>query len=211
MRRHSRRRSLTVGGFRDWLLSEETDTATLAALAPGLTPEMAAAVSKVMRLQDLIAVATKCRVTTAFRNTIGLPGRLSTRLQPNHPTDDPAGIAASIVDGLMYGAGDAVIGINPVDGRRRSRVDLLAMLDEMRVRLDAPVQSCVLAHVTTTIAAMERVRARRSRLPVDRRDAIGQSRVRDFARDARARRARRDCAPPRHGRRQCHVFRDGPG
>jgi ethanolamine ammonia-lyase large subunit len=149
-------RSLTVGGLRDWLLREEADTETLAALAPGLTPEMAAGVSKVMRLQDLIAVAAKCRVTTAFRNTIGLPGRLSTRLQPNHPTDDPAGIAASIIDGLMYGAGDAVIGINPVADSVERVADLLAMLDEMRVRLDAPVQSCVLAHVTTTMAAMER-------------------------------------------------------
>jgi ethanolamine ammonia-lyase large subunit len=149
-------RSLTVGGLRDWLLREEADTATLSALAPGLTPEMAAGVSKIMRLQDLIAVAAKCRVTTAFRNTIGLPGRLSTRLQPNHPTDDPAGIAASIIDGLMYGAGDAVIGINPVADSVERVADLLAMLDEMRVRLDAPVQSCVLAHVTTTMAAMER-------------------------------------------------------
>src|SRR6516162_4613270 len=105
---------MTVGEFRDWLLSEDADTPTLSRLAPGLTPEMAAAVCKIMRLQDLIAVAAKCRVSTAFRSTIGLPGRLSTRLQPNHPTDNPAGIAASIVDGLMYGAGDAVIGINPV-------------------------------------------------------------------------------------------------
>jgi ethanolamine ammonia-lyase large subunit len=149
-------RSLTVGGLRDWLLREEADTATLSALAPGLTPEMAAGVSKIMRLQDLIAVAAKCRVTTAFRNTIGLPGRLSTRLQPNHPTDDPAGIAASIIDGLLYGAGDAVIGINPVADSVERVADLLAMLDEMRVRLDAPIQSCVLAHVTTTMAAMER-------------------------------------------------------
>src|SRR2546423_4445023 len=147
-------RSLTVGGLRDWLLREEADTATLSALAPGLTPEMAAGVGKIMRLQDLIAVAAKCRVTTAFRNTIGLTGRLSTRLQPNHPTDDPAGIAASIIDGLMYGAGDAVIGINPVADSVERVADLLAMLDEMRVRLDAPVQSCVLAHVTTTMAAM---------------------------------------------------------
>ena len=118
-------RSLTVGGLRDWLLREEADTATLSALAPGLTPEMAAGVSKIMRLQDLIAVAAKCRVTTAFRNTIGLPGRLSTRLQPNHPTDDPAGIAASIIDGLMYGAGDAVIGINPVADSVERVADLL--------------------------------------------------------------------------------------
>ncbi|HEY7244863.1 MAG TPA: ethanolamine ammonia-lyase subunit EutB [Xanthobacteraceae bacterium] len=149
-------RSLTVGGFRDWLLREDADASRLARLAPGLTPEMAAGVSKIMRLQDLIAVAAKCRVTTAFRNTIGLPGRLSTRLQPNHPTDDPAGIAASIIDGLMYGAGDAVIGINPVADSLERVSDLLAMLEEMRVRLDAPIQSCVLAHVTTTMAAMEK-------------------------------------------------------
>ncbi len=148
--------SMTVGEFRDWLLSEAAGTDTLRRLAPGLTPEMAAAVCKIMRLQDLIAVAAKCRVTTAFRNTIGLPGRLSTRLQPNHPTDHPAGIAASIVDGLMYGAGDAVIGINPVTDSIDTVTSLLTMLDEMRVRLDAPIQSCVLAHVTTTIAGMEK-------------------------------------------------------
>jgi ethanolamine ammonia-lyase large subunit len=117
---------------------------------------MAAGVSKIMRVQDLIAVGAKCRVTTAFRNTIGLPGRLSTRLQPNHPTDDPAGIAASIIDGLMYGAGDAVIGINPVADSVERVSELLAMLEEMRLRLDAPIQSCVLAHVTTTMAAMAR-------------------------------------------------------
>jgi ethanolamine ammonia-lyase large subunit len=148
--------SMSVGEFRDWLLSEEVDTETLGALGPGLTPEMVAAVSKLMRLQDLIAVATKCRTITRFRNTIGLKGRLSTRLQPNHPTDDRAGIAASIVDGLMYGAGDAVIGINPVTDSVETVTSLLMMLEEMRLRLDAPIQSCVLAHVTTTIAAIER-------------------------------------------------------
>jgi ethanolamine ammonia-lyase large subunit len=148
--------SMAVGELREWLLSEAVDSETLGRLAGGLTPEMAAAVCKVMRLQDLIAVAAKCRVTTAFRNTIGLPGRLSTRLQPNHPTDHPAGIAASIVDGLMLGAGDAVIGINPVTDSVDTVATLLAMLEEMRVRLAAPIQSCVLAHVTTTIAAMER-------------------------------------------------------
>src|SRR5207237_2389410 len=105
--------ALTVGELRDWLLSDAVDTTTLAALAPGLTPEIVAAVSKIMRLQDLVAVAAKCRVVTRFRNTIGLEGRLSTRLQPNHPTDTVRGIAASIVDGLMLGSGDAVIGINP--------------------------------------------------------------------------------------------------
>jgi ethanolamine ammonia-lyase large subunit len=148
--------SMTVGELRDWLLGEDADTQALAKLAPGLTPEMAAAVCKIMRLQDLIAVAAKCRITTSFRSTIGLPGRLSTRLQPNHPTDHPAGIAASIVDGLMLGAGDAVIGINPVTDSVETVTGLLVMLDEMRMRLDAPIQSCVLAHVTTTMAAMER-------------------------------------------------------
>jgi ethanolamine ammonia-lyase large subunit len=147
---------MNVGDFRDWLLGEDADTRTLHALAPGLTPEMAAAVSKIMRLSDLIAVAAKCRTVTRFRNTIGLEGRLSTRLQPNHPTDGAAGIAASIVDGLMYGAGDAVIGINPVTDSVETVTDLLCMLDEMRMRLDAPIQSCILAHVTTTLAAIAR-------------------------------------------------------
>jgi len=142
---------LTVGGFRDWLLSDEVTTATLSALAPGVTPEMAAAVSKISRAQDLMVVAAKCSVVTAFRNTIGLPGRLSVRLQPNHPTDDARGIAASILDGLLLGAGDAVIGINPAtDSPERTRT-LLCMLDEIRIKLDLPTQSCVLAHVTTTL------------------------------------------------------------
>lgn len=147
---------LTVGGFRDWLLSEEADAAALTALAPGLTPEMVAAVSKIMRLQDLIAVAAKTRVVTRFRNTIGLPGRLSTRLQPNHPVDDPHGIAASVLDGLMYGSGDAVIGINPATDSVEAMTALLEMLEELRLRTGAPIQSCVLAHVTTALRAMER-------------------------------------------------------
>src|SRR5205807_1854051 len=147
---------LTVGDFRDWLLSDAADEATLVALAPGLTPEMAAAVSKIMRVQDLILVAQKCRVVTRFRNTIGLKGRLSTRLQPNHPTDDPSGIAAGIVDGLMYGSGDAVIGINPVSDSVHTVEMLLHMLDHIRTTYDMPVQSCVLAHVTTQMEAMKR-------------------------------------------------------
>ncbi|NUB04954.1 ethanolamine ammonia-lyase subunit EutB [Azospirillum sp. Vi22] len=147
---------LTVGGFRDWLLSEAADAAALTALAPGLTPEMVAAVSKIMRLQDLIAVAAKTRVVTRFRNTIGLPGRLSTRLQPNHPVDDPHGIAASVLDGLMYGSGDAVIGINPATDSVEAMTALLEMLEELRLRTGAPIQSCVLAHVTTALRAMER-------------------------------------------------------
>jgi ethanolamine ammonia-lyase large subunit len=152
----ARVKAMTAGGFRDWLLSDETTTEVLAALAPGLTPEMAAAVSKLMRNQDLIAVARKISVVTKFNNTIGLPGRLSVRLQPNHPTDDAKGIAASIVDGLLYGSGDAVIGINPATDNVAAVSNLLTMIDEIRRRWDIPAQSCVLAHITTTIAAIER-------------------------------------------------------
>lgn len=147
---------LTVGDFRNWLLADERDSAELAALAPGLTPEMVAAVSKLMRNQDLITVARKCRVVTRFRNTIGLEGRLSARLQPNHPTDDLRGIAAAILDGLLYGCGDAVIGINPVTDNVPTVIGLLKMLDELRLRFDIPTQSCVLAHVTTQLEALER-------------------------------------------------------
>jgi ethanolamine ammonia-lyase large subunit len=152
---------LTVGGFRDWLLSDVAGEASLAALAPGLTPEMVAAVSKISRIQDLILVAQKCRVVTRFRNTIGLKGRLSTRLQPNHPTDDPTGIAASIVDGLMYGNGDAVIGINPATDSISAVTTLIEMLDEIIQRYRIPTQSCILTHVTTSIEAINR------RAPVD--------------------------------------------
>ncbi|WP_454253733.1 ethanolamine ammonia-lyase subunit EutB [Pseudomonas sp. Marseille-Q7302] len=147
---------LTVGGFRDWLLGPAADETSLAALAPGLTPEMVAAVSKIMRIQDLILVAQKVRVVTRFRNTIGLRGRLSTRLQPNHPTDDPAGIAASVLDGLLYGNGDAVIGINPATDSTGGICELLKMLDAVIQRYEIPTQACVLTHVTTSIAAIER-------------------------------------------------------
>jgi ethanolamine ammonia-lyase large subunit len=147
---------LTVGEFRDWLLSDEATTERLAVLAPGITPEMAAAVSKLMRLQDLVSAAAKCRVVTRFRSTIGLPGRLSTRLQPNHPTDDPKGIAASILDGLSYGCGDAVIGINPVADQVDSVEALLRMLDLIRERYEIPTQICVLAHITTQLEALRR-------------------------------------------------------
>ncbi|MBA3319030.1 MAG: ethanolamine ammonia-lyase subunit EutB, partial [Gemmatimonadales bacterium] len=126
--------ALTVGGFREWLLSREATTDALVALAPGITPEMAAAVSKLMRVQDLVVAARKCRVITRFRGTIGLPGRLSVRLQPNHPTDDPRGIGAAIVDGLLYGSGDAVIGINPATDDPTGVVRLLGMVDELRRR-----------------------------------------------------------------------------
>ncbi len=146
----------TVGGLREWLLGDDADEAALAALAPGLTPEMVAAVSKVSRNQDLIAVARKCRVVTRFRNTIGLAGRLSTRLQPNHPTDDSAGIAASLLDGLLYGSGDAVIGINPATDNVPQVINLLKMMDAVIERHGIPTQSCVLTHVTNTIQAIER-------------------------------------------------------
>lgn len=144
-------RSQTVGEFRDWLLADESD---LAHLSPGLTPEMVAAVSKIMRNQDLIAVARRCRVVTRFRNTLGLQGRLATRLQPNHPTDDPRGIAASLLDGLLYGSGDAVIGINPATDHLGNVQTLLHLLDDLIARYAIPAQSCVLAHVTTCMALM---------------------------------------------------------
>ena len=147
--------SLTVGQFRDWLLRYETTHKELTDLAPGLTPEMVAAVSKIMSNQDLILVASKCRVITRFRNTIGLPGHFSVRLQPNHPTDDIIGIAASILDGLLHGCGDAVIGINPATDSVPQVTRLLKMMDQLIREFDIPTQSCVLAHVTTQIAAME--------------------------------------------------------
>ncbi len=146
---------LTVGAFRDWLLSDAADTAALTALAPGLTPEMVAAVSKLMRNQDLMAVARKVKVITQFRNTLGLPGHLAVRLQPNHPTDSPAGIVASILDGLMYGAGDAVIGINPAADSVPALVGLLHLLDDIVQQHDVPTQTCVLTHVTNTLQAIE--------------------------------------------------------
>ena len=147
-------RSLSVGGFRDWLLSEAATPEVLCAAAPGITPEMAAAVSKLMRNQDLILAARKCRVVTAFRNTLGLPGRLAVRLQPNHPSDDARGIAASLLDGLMYGSGDACIGINPATDEPAKLRRLWGLLDELIQRFGIPTQSCVLAHVTRQIDAI---------------------------------------------------------
>ena len=149
-------RSMTVGGLRDWLLTDEVDSLTLARLAPGLTPEMVAAVSKLMRLQDLILVGSKCAVVTRFRNTIGLPGTFAVRLQPNHPTDDLQGIAASTLDGLCYGCGDAVIGINPATDNLDNIRRILDMLDRLISRYAIPTQSCVLTHVTTTMEAIDR-------------------------------------------------------
>jgi ethanolamine ammonia-lyase large subunit len=146
---------LSVGEFRDWLLADTTDTETLTRVAAGLTPEMVAAVSKLMRNQDLILVAKKRPVVTRFRNTVGLPGHLSVRLQPNHPTDDVTGIAASMIDGLMYGCGDAMIGINPASDSLPAINALLRMMDEFRRAYDVPTQTCVLTHVTNTLAAIE--------------------------------------------------------
>ena len=148
-------RSFTVGELRDWLLSDEATGDRLVQLAPGLTPEMAAAVSKLMRVQDLIAAAAKVRVVTRFRTTVGLRGRLSARLQPNHPTDDALGIAASILDGLLLGSGDAVVGINPAGDSIDVTTKLLRLIDALRTRFEIPIQSCVLAHITTQIAALE--------------------------------------------------------
>jgi ethanolamine ammonia-lyase large subunit len=148
-------KDLTVGQFRDSLLSYDTTTEILAKLAPGLTPEIAAAVSKICRNQDLILIASKCSVVTRFRNTIGLPGRLSVRLQPNHPTDDPKGIAASILDGLLHGCGDACIGINPATDNIANTVTLLKLVRELIEEFEIPTQACVLSHVTTTMNAIE--------------------------------------------------------
>ena len=147
---------LTVGDFRNWLLASETDATTLTRIAAGLTPEMVAAVSKLMRNQDLIAVARKRPVITRFRNTVGLPGHMSVRLQPNHPTDDVKGIAASMLDGLMYGCGDAMIGINPATDSLAAITTLLRMIEDFRERYQVPTQSCVLTHVTNTIAAIDK-------------------------------------------------------
>ena len=146
--------SLSVGEFRDWLLSDVTDA--LKKVTRGITPEMAAAVSKLMRNQDLILAAQKCRVVTRFRDTIGLRGRLAVRLQPNHPTDDIKGVAAAILDGLLYGSGDAVIGINPATDSLPRIVELLRMVDDLRIRYEIPTQSCVLTHVTNTLAVIGR-------------------------------------------------------
>ncbi len=146
---------LTVGDFRNWLLSDKADSETLSKIKLSITPEMAAAVSKLMSLQDLILVASKCRVVTAFRTTLGLSERFSTRLQPNHPTDDLKGIAASLLDGLMYGSGDAVIGVNPATDNVSATIRILELIDSIRQKYSIPVQSCVLSHISNTIEAIK--------------------------------------------------------
>ncbi len=148
--------SLTVGEFRDWLLKYETDGEKIKSIMWGLTPEMVAAVSKLMCIQDLILVASKCRVVSAFRDTLGLKGRFSSRLQPNHPSDDLKGIAASMLDGLLYGCGDAVIGVNPATDSIPAMIEILKLIDELIQKYNIPTQSCVLAHVTNAIEAMEK-------------------------------------------------------
>jgi ethanolamine ammonia-lyase large subunit len=147
--------SFTVGELRDWLLSDQATGERISSVAAGITPEMAASVSKLMRVQDLIAAAAKIRVVTRFRTTVGLQGRLSARLQPNHPADDPAGILASILDGLLLGSGDAVIGINPAGDSVATTTQLLRLVDGLRQRFEIPAQSCVLAHITTQLTALE--------------------------------------------------------
>ena len=148
--------SMSVGAFREFLLDETTDAAVLARLAPGLTPEMVAAVTKLMTNGDLVTVAAKARVITAFRTTIGLEGHLAARLQPNHPTDDLAAIMSATLDGLAFGMGDAVIGINPATDNVETTIAMVSMLDALREKLAMPVQSCVLSHVTTTLQAIEK-------------------------------------------------------
>lgn len=146
---------LTVGGFRNFLLEHSTQQPELQSLHKAITPEMAAAVSKIMTIQDMVLVGSKCEVVTRFRNTIGLKGRLSTRLQPNHPTDDVKGILASVIDGILYGSGDAVIGINPSTDNIATQIRLLEMLDDIRVQYQIPTQTCILSHITNTITAIE--------------------------------------------------------
>ena len=202
---------LTVGGLRDWLLSDSATTSQLAAVAPGLTPEMVAAVSKICRNQDLIAISAKCRIVTSFRNTIGLSGRLSSRLQPNHPTDDPKGILASIIDGLLLGSGDAVIGVNPAGDSPDRCYELLSLIDDVRQRLAIPTQSCVLTHVSTTIGLAAPGRPCRSCVSIDRRNSGDKPELwRRTAYVARGPR-RRARSQARDSRQQCDVLRNRAG
>ena len=144
----------TVSELREWLLKESTTGADIARVRQGLTSEMVAAVAKLMGNLDLVYTAAKMRVTAHCNTTIGLPGTLSCRLQPNHTTDDPDGIMASLLEGLTYGAGDAVLGLNPVDDSVESVVRILNRFHEIRNRWEIPTQTCVLAHVTTQMQAI---------------------------------------------------------
>ncbi len=203
--------SQTVGEFREWLLKHETGQAELEAVTFGLTPEMVAAVSKLMRTQDLIAVSAKREVVTRFRSTIGLRGRLSTRNQPNHPTDDSAGVFASAIDGLLLGSGDAVIGVNPATDSLADYIRIVELLDDLRTRLSIPTQTCCLGHVTTAIAAIA------ARAPVDLvfQSIAGSQKANEGFRhqpcDAAGGARCRSHLGARPGRRELDVFRDRSG
>lgn len=198
---------LTVGDFRNWILNDHTTGDTLRTVANAITPEIAAAVSKIMRNQDLILAASKCQVITRFRNTIGLPGRLSARLQPNHPTDDLKGIAASIIDGLMYGCGDAVIGINPAGDSLLGLIQLNHMLDEIIQQYEIPTQSCILTHITTCMQMMEKGSGRPA-VPKHCRHGSRQCRIWHQLEDA-GRRIRGGKIPAAWNNwRQLYVFRN---
>lgn len=148
-------KSWTVSRLREWLLSETTTEADIRRISRGLTSEMVAAVAKLMSNLDLIYAASKIRITAHCNTTIGLPGTLSCRLQPNHTTDDPNGILASVLEGLSFGAGDAVIGLNPVTDSVERLSHILKMFDEVKNKLELPTQTCVLGHVTTQMQAVE--------------------------------------------------------
>ncbi|EDP7539735.1 ethanolamine ammonia-lyase subunit EutB [Listeria monocytogenes] len=153
---HDSIKNWTVEELREWILDHKTTDADIKRVARGLTSEIIAAVTKLMSNLDLIYGAKKIRVIAHANTTIGLPGTFSARLQPNHPTDDPDGILASLMEGLTYGIGDAVIGLNPVDDSTDSVVRLLNKFEEFRSKWDVPTQTCVLAHVKTQMEAMRR-------------------------------------------------------
>lgn len=148
-------KDLTVGQFREWLLSESTSGSQIRAVSPGLTPEMVAATCKLMSNMDLMVAGAKCEVVVRANSTLGLPGRLSSRLQPNHPTDDVQGILCSTREGLAYGCGDAVIGVNPATDTPQSTAEILKALHELRVKNGVPTQNCVLSHITVQSKALD--------------------------------------------------------
>ena len=148
-------RNWTVSDLREWLLAETTTSDDISRVRRGLTSEMVAAVCKLMSNLDLITAAKKMPVTAHCNTTIGLPGTLSCRLQPNHPTDDPDGVIASVLEGLSFGAGDAVIGLNPSGDTAESVKRILTRFEEIKQRHAIPTQTCVLAHVTTQMKAIE--------------------------------------------------------
>ncbi len=146
---------LSVAQLREWLLQTETSGAQIRAVSPGLTPEMAAAVCKLMSNLDLMVAAAKCEVVVRANNTLGLPGRMSSRVQPNHPTDDAEGILLSAREGLVYGCGDAVIGVNPATDSAESTAEILTALHKLTRDNRIPTQHCVLSHVTVQMQALD--------------------------------------------------------